>query len=347
MVRVLIVDDSAVVRHVFTTELSRDPDVEVVGAAPDPFVARDMIAEHNPDVITLDIEMPRMDGITFLRKLMQYHPLPVVVVSSLTKRGSELAMEAMEAGAVEVMTKPKAAYSVGDLSVELIDKVKAAACVRVSQVESDKKPVARLAMTKTTDKIVAIGASTGGTKALEQVLQVLPSSAPGIVIVQHMPEHFTKTFADRLDAMCAVDVFEAEDGMTVRSGRVMIAPGNRHMLLRRSGARYFVEIKDGPRVSRHKPSVNVLFRSVAKYAGANSVGVLMTGMGSDGAAGLKEMQGAGAYTIAQDEATSIVFGMPKEAITLGAVQEVLPLGGIAAKILEVASQVTAGVAARG
>jgi len=337
-IRVLVVDDSAVVRQIFERELSRDPQIEVVGTAPDPYIARDKIVTLKPDVVTLDVEMPRMDGITFLRKLMQHYPLPVIVVSSLTARGGELALEALSAGAVEVMSKPGAAYAVGDMSVELVDKIKAAARVRVRPgarpaPRAEPHPTARLAMTRTTNKVVAIGASTGGTQALQEVLTALPAASPGIVIVQHMPEHFTKSFADRLNSLSAMEVKEAVDGDTVAPGKALLAPGNYHMLLRRSGAMYYVEVKPGPLVNRHRPSVDVLFKSVARYAGANAVGVILTGMGADGADGLKLMRDAGAATIAQDEASSVVFGMPKEAIARGGAGTVAPLDQIAGNIL--------------
>lgn len=340
-IRVLIVDDSAVVRQIFTKELSRDDALEIVGVAPDPYVARDKIIALKPDVITLDIEMPRMDGITFLRKLMRFSPMPVIVVSSLTEKGGALAMEALEAGAVEVLSKPGTAYTVGDMSVELIDKIKAAAKVKVQKPISatlPRRPVAvpKLAMTQTTHKIIAIGTSTGGTEALRSIIPLLPPNAPGIVVVQHMPEHFTRSFADRLDELSAVRVKEAEDGDTVVPGKVLIAPGNFHMLLRRSGARYFVRVKTGPLVSRHRPSVDVLFKSVAKYAGANAVGIIMTGMGRDGAEGILQMKKAGAQTIAQNEATCVVYGMPKEAVANESIDHVLPLDQIGRKMLRLA-----------
>lgn len=338
MPRVLIVDDSAVVRQVFAQALARDPDLEVVGTAPDPYIARDMIVELRPDVITLDMEMPRMDGLTFLRKLMEHFPLPVVVVSSLTQRGGRLAMEALDCGAVEVLCKPDSAYAVGDLANRLIETVKAAALVRLKPRTAPPAKVVspKLAMTETTNRVVAIGASTGGTKALEAVLTALPANAPGTVIVQHMPEHFTRSFAERLNEACTMEVREAADGDSVIPGRVLIAPGNHHLLLRRSGARYYVQVKDGPEVSRHRPSVDVLFRSVATYAGSNAVGVILTGMGKDGAAGLLEMRNAGARTIAQDEATCVVYGMPREAAALGAAEQIQPLDQIPAAILKAA-----------
>jgi two-component system, chemotaxis family, protein-glutamate methylesterase/glutaminase len=337
--RVLIVDDSAVVRDIFTRELSRYEEIEVVGSAPDPYVARDLIVKLKPDVITLDIEMPRMDGITFLRKLMHYYPIPVVIVSSLTSKGGSLAFEALEAGAVDVMCKPGSSYTVGDMSVELADKIKAAANVRVVTKKITKNNQfgkKLLSMTKTTNKVIALGASTGGTQAIEMVLSALPANSPGFVIVQHMPEHFTKCFADRLNQVCSMEVKEAENDDTVTPGRVLIAPGNYHMLLCRSGARYFVQVKAGPLVTRHRPSVNVLFKSVARYAGANAVGVILTGMGADGAQGMLEMKKNGARNIAQDENSSVVFGMPKEAIALNAVDHILPLDFIPQKILELA-----------
>lgn len=339
-IRVLVVDDSASVRQVLSRELARDPDIEVVGTAPDPYVARDKIVQLRPDVVTLDVEMPRMDGITFLRKLMQYYPLPVIIVSSLTPAGGELALEALDAGAVDVICKPNAAYSIGDMSVNFIDKVKAAARVRVGPKRSQQfdAPNRKLAMTRTTHKILAIGASTGGTEALARVLAAMPVNAPGTLIVQHMPEYFTRSFAQRLNDLCAMEVLEAENGMTVTPGKVLLAPGNYHMLLRRSGTVYYVEVKSGPLVTRHRPSVDVLFKSVAKYAGRNAVGVIMTGMGADGAQGITEMHDNGAATIAQDEKSCIVFGMPKEAIARGGIDHVVPLDGIPGMALELAQR---------
>jgi len=336
-IKVLIVDDSAIVRNIFTNELSRDSEIEVVGAAPDPYVARDKIVLLKPDVITLDVEMPRMDGITFLRKLMKHFPLPVIVVSSLTPKGGELALEALEAGAVEVMCKPGKSYTVGDMSAELIEKIKAASRVDVKRALSNPLVAQeRLSLARTTNKVVAIGASTGGTKALEVVLAALPANVPGTLIVQHMPEHFTHSFAVRLNGLCAMEVKEAEEGDRVVPGKVLIAPGNKHMLLRRSGAMYYVQIKNGPMVHHQRPSVEVLFNSVAQYAGRNAVGAILTGMGADGAAGLLKMKEHGASTIAQDERSCVVFGMPKEAIKLGAAEHVLPLEQVAQKILELA-----------
>lgn len=339
MIKVLIVDDSAVVRQIFQRELSRDAEIEVIGTAPDPYVARDMILAQRPDVVTLDLEMPRMDGVTFLRKLMHYQPMPVVVVSSLTPASSELALEVLAAGAVDVVCKPGAAYTVGDMVPALIERIKAAAHMRVRPLAmprpaSEDAPLA--ALSRTTNKVVAIGASTGGTVAIEHILREMPPDLPGTVITQHMPEMFTKSFAKRLDGIARVTVKEAEDGDSVVPGVVLIAPGNRHLVLKRSGARYFVNVKDGPLVNRHRPSVDVMFRSVAQAAGRNAIGVILTGMGGDGAKGLLEMKEAGARTLAQDEASSVVFGMPKVAIEAGAVEDVLPLERIARQVLTLA-----------
>jgi two-component system chemotaxis response regulator CheB len=337
-VRVLIVDDSAVVRQVLQRELSQAPGIEVVGGAADPYVARDKILSLKPDVLTLDVEMPRMDGITFLRKLMASYPLPVIIVSSLTPAGCATAMEALEAGAVEVMEKPALAEAEGlrEFGIQLADKIRAAAQVRrvrPTRPELTKKRAPTLAMTKTTNKVLAIGASTGGTEALRAVLQEMPPSCPGIVIVQHMPEGFTRSFAERLNEICTIRVAEAEDGMSVLPGHAVVARGNFHLVLQRSGARYYVEVREGPLVCRHRPSVEVLFNSVAKVAGANAIGVLLTGMGADGAEGLKTLRDAGAHTIAQDEASSVVFGMPREAIRLGAAERVVSLDRIPQAVL--------------
>ncbi|MET1028663.1 MAG: chemotaxis response regulator protein-glutamate methylesterase [Dongiaceae bacterium] len=352
-IRVLIVDDSASVRETLSQILQADPAIEVLGTAADPFVAARRISEEIPDVITLDVEMPRMDGITFLRKIMSQRPIPVVMCSSLTEQGSATLMQALEAGAVDVILKPRmdTAQFFHESSLRICDVVKAAAHARLrgplgrpSKVKSPEKklsadvilpaPASEHAMVRTTEKVICIGASTGGTESLRVVLEDLPADSPGIVVVQHMPEKFTEAFARRLNSLCDVEVKEAADGDTVRRGRVLIAPGNHHMLLQRSGARYYVSIKEGPLVSRHRPSVDVLFRSAAKYAGANALGIIMTGMGDDGAHGLGEMRQAGAYTIAQDEATSVVFGMPKEAIARGAVNKILPLGLLASEIIK-------------
>lgn len=343
-IKVLIVDDSAVVRQILARELEKDPAIQVVGTATDPYAARDKIISLAPDVLTLDIEMPRMDGITFLRKLMRYHPIPVVIVSSLTAAGGQLAMEALDAGAVEVMCKPGAAYKVGDLTVQLIDKVKAAAQVRLEKRiiaprggAAVQKPAGFKALTQTTNKIIAIGTSTGGTEALRHVLPLFPADCPGIMIVQHMPEQFTRAFAESLNRECLIEVKEAEEGDMVSPGRALIAPGNHHMILNRSGARYYAQIKETPRVNRHRPSADVLFQSVAMVAGRNAVGVIMTGMGNDGAAGLKAMRDAGAITIAQDEQSCVVFGMPREAIKLG-VDKIVPLSDITRTVLQIVQE---------
>jgi len=352
-IRVLVVDDSAVVRQTLTDILASDPEIEVLGAASDPFVAAKRIQQEVPDVITLDVEMPRMDGITFLRKIMAQRPIPVVMCSSLVEARSETLMQALEAGAVDILLKPKLDTRQGLLEarVTICDTIKGAARARLNrgarprggEIRAVEKkltadavlppPSGRHAMARTTESVVCIGASTGGTEALREVLQALPADSPGIVVVQHMPERFTAAFAHRLNGLCAVEVKEAADGDTVLRGRVLIAPGARHTLLRRSGARYHVEVKDGPLVARHRPSVDVLFRSAAQCAGGNATGIIMTGMGDDGARGLLEMRRAGAHTVAQDEATSVVFGMPKEAIAAGAVERVLPLESLASEIL--------------
>lgn len=335
-VRVLIVDDSALVRRILTEDLSRDPDLEVIGSAPDPFVARDMIVRDRPDVLTLDIEMPRMDGLTFLRKLMQHFPLPVVIVSSLTAAGSKVALEALDAGAVDVMHKPGGPRSVDDVAVRLADKLKAAARVDVGARHKLPKPAppTRLSFAGGSRAILAIGASTGGPQALEAVLRAMPENAPGIVIVQHMPETFTGAFAERLDQLSTIEVKEAAHGDAIRTGRALLAPGDKHMLVRKSAGGFMVELREGPLVNRHRPSVDVLFRSTARTAGAAAVGVLLTGMGRDGAEGLLEMRQAGAATIAQDEATCVVYGMPREAVELGAATQVLPLPEIAGAALK-------------
>jgi len=338
-IKVLVVDDSAVVRKVFKEEISRENDMEVVGTAPDPYVARDKIVKLKPDVVTLDIEMPRMDGITFLRKLMRHYPLPVIIVSSLTRNGGKLAMEALALGAVEVMSKPSSAYSVGEMGVQLTDKIRAVARLRVSpRKESPSKKSIRTkaaskALAETTNKIVAIGASTGGTEALKTVLTGMPPNAPGTLVVQHMPANFTASFAERLDELSAMTIKEAKDGDSLINGVALLAPGNYHMLLKRSGARYYVQVKKGPLVHHQRPAVDVLFHSVANYAGSNAIGVILTGMGADGALGLLKMKEAGARTVAQDEKSCIVFGMPKEAIKLGGVDKVVPLNSVGRTVL--------------
>jgi len=334
-IKVLVVDDSAVVRKVFREGLSREKDIEVVGTAPDPYVARDKIVKLKPHVVTLDIEMPRMDGITFLRKLMRYYPLPVIIVSSLTPKGSKLAMDALSLGALEVISKPSSAYSVGEMSIQLIDKIRAVAHARLKpREEREAQKNAQVieayqALSETTNKVIAIGASTGGTEALKVVLTAMPPNAPGILAVQHMPANFTTSFAQRLNELSAMTVREAKDGDSLMNGIALIAPGNYHMLLKRSGARYYVQIKNGPLVNHQRPAVDVLFHSVASYAGSNAIGVLLTGMGSDGAIGLLKMREAGARTVVQDEKSCIVFGMPKEAIKLGAAEKVVSLENIA------------------
>lgn len=336
-VRVLIVDDSAIVRELLQRNLSRDPEIEVVGTAPDPYVARDKIVALKPDVVSLDIEMPRMDGITFLKKLMTYYPLPVIILSSLTPKGGALAIEALEAGAVDVICKTSSGNGTGDIYAELAAKIKEAA--RVKATTARPEPAARrLPMLRAAHKIVAVGASTGGTVALMELLSAMPGNAPGFVIVQHMPKHFTRAFASRLNEVCAVEVKEAESGDAVVPGRALIAPGDLHTLVRRTDSHFFVQVKDGPLVSRHRPSVNALFRSVSQCAGRNAVGVILTGMGSDGAEGMKEMKDRGAYTIAQDEASCVIFGMPKEAIALRCVDSVLPIDNIPSKIIEIAQR---------
>ncbi len=379
-IKVLIVDDSAVVRQTLAEILKGDPDIEVMGVAGDPYFAANKIAHEVPDVITLDIEMPRMDGLTFLRKIMTQHPIPVVIISSLTERGTQTGIKALEYGAVEIITKPKLGTKefIEESEVRIRDAVKAAAAARPNikrksrhageePVEAKKtapaeKPVEKRSkpreykqlevkpklsadavitmssqsgsMIKTTEKVVAVGASTGGTEALKVFLEQLPSDCPGIVVVQHMPEQFTRSFAERLNQLCKITVKEAENNDTVIRGRALIAPGNHHMLLKRSGARYYVEINDGPLVNRHRPSVDVLFRSTAKFAGANAIGVIMTGMGDDGARGLLEMREVGAHTIAQDEKTCVVYGMPKEAVKLGGAIQIVGLPQIADAVLK-------------
>jgi two-component system chemotaxis response regulator CheB len=338
-IKVLIVDDSAIVRKVFSQELSKYPDIEIVGTAPDPFVARDKILRLKPDVITLDVEMPRMDGVTFLRKLMKYYPIPVIIVSSLTQKGGKLTLEALDIGAVEVIAKPGGSFSVGDMSGQLLEKIRAASKVKMSRENKNSRPESEKAepmkaLAETSHKIIAIGASTGGTEALKEVLSKMPVNSPGILVVQHMPAKFTSAFAERLDSLCQIRVREAKDGDSVIPGTALIAPGNLHMILRRSGARYYVEVKNGPMVHHQRPAVDILFKSTAKYAGPNSIGAILTGMGVDGAAGLLEMKQAGAGTIAQDENTCVVFGMPKESIKLGAVDKVVPIYQVAHEIIK-------------
>jgi two-component system chemotaxis response regulator CheB len=345
---VLIVDDSAVVRATLTRIINAAPDLEVIGVAADPFIAAAKIRERVPDVITLDIEMPRMDGLTFMRKIMTQHPIPIVVCSALTADGTQAAMRAMELGAVDIVAKPQVGTKrfLEESSTRITDAIRGAATARLDllgmelrrRVEPKRTADAVLprrarTMLSTTDRVIALGASTGGTEAIRAVLSEMPADCPGLVIVQHMPPMFTTHFAERLDQISTIEVKEAADGDAVIVGRALIAPGDKHMLLVRSGARYHVQIIDGPLVSRHRPSVDVLFRSVAENAGPNAVGVLMTGMGDDGARGLLEMREAGARTVAQDEATSVVFGMPAAAIACGAAEEAIGLPQIANRVV--------------
>ncbi len=351
--RVLIVDDSAIVRKILAEALNGEPDIEIVGTAPDPYVARDKILSLQPDVLTLDIEMPRMDGLTFLRKLMQFHPLPVVVISSLAQPSCRIALKALETGAVEVLAKPGGPYSVGELRHNLAQKVRAAAAARIRRPEhnggADSHPPppstapdpARIAPLSglSADTIIAIGASTGGTEAIAAVLSRLPASAPAALIAQHIPPEFSRAFANRLNETCAMEVREAQDGDTLRAGLALVAPGDFHLVARKAGGRTFVNVKGGPRVCYQRPSVDVLFHSVAETAGRRAVGVLLTGMGNDGAQGLLRMRQSGARTIAQDEASCVVFGMPREAIELNAAEQVLPLRSISEAMLAAAARV--------
>jgi two-component system chemotaxis response regulator CheB len=339
-IKVLIIDDSALIRSLLTEIVNRQPDMGVVGAAPDPLVAREMIRELNPDVLTLDVEMPRMDGLEFLEKLMRLRPMPVVMVSTLTQRGAESTMRALELGAVDYVTKPKIDISrgVGEAGQELVDKIRLAARARVRALARAPAAVTTLAALgnrrASTEKLIIIGASTGGTEAIKDVLVQLPPDSPGILITQHMPAGFTRSFAQRLDSLCRISVKEAEHGERILPGHAFIAPGDKHLLVRRSGANYVTELSDGPPVNRHRPSVEVLFKSAAQHLGPNALGVMLTGMGKDGATAMLEMRQAGAFNVAQDEATCVVFGMPKEAIAVGAVEEILPVQKIAARLLE-------------
>ncbi len=358
-IRVLIVDDSALVRQTLTKIMETDRGIEVVGAAPDPFIAREKIKKLNPDVLTLDVEMPKMDGVSFLRNLMRLRPMPVVMVSSLTEKGADITLEALELGAVDFVNKPKIdlAHSLEDYSAEVISKVKAAAVAKLRAGSPRKASNGRAAPAemviaekfsadvvigksapakhfRTTDRVIAIGASTGGTEALKVVLESMPANCPGIVIAQHIPPVFSTSFAQRMDGICAMSVFEASDGQQILPGHVYIAPGDAHLMMVRDGARYRCKLSDAPPVNRHRPSVDVLFRSVAQNAGNNAIGAILTGMGDDGARGLKEMQEAGAKTFAQDEKTSVVWGMPGEAVSLGAADIILPLDQVSSRILE-------------
>ena len=348
--KVLVVDDSALIRRVLTEIIAREPDMTVVGAASNPLVAREMIRTTNPDVLTLDIEMPQMDGLDFLEKLMRLRPMPVVMVSTLTRSGSEATLRALELGAIDFVAKPTldVARGMEDYAREIVGKIRIA-----SRVPRRRAPAVRTAPAMlgavgnarlSTEKLIAIGASTGGTEAVRELLQMMPADAPGVLVTQHMPPGFTRTFAERLNGICRVRVAEAQGGERVMPGHVYIAPGGRHLKLGRSGANYVTIVEDGPPINRHKPSVEALFRSTAQMAGRNAIGVMLTGMGRDGAAAMREMRDAGAYNFAQDEASCVVFGMPKEAIAAGAVDEVLPLGSIASRILQhLASQGGKGV----
>lgn len=338
LIRVLIVDDSAIVRKILTEALAGERDIEVVGTAPDPYVARDKILSLRPDVLTLDLEMPRMDGLTFLKKLMHFHPLPAVVISSLAQPSCRIAVQALEYGAVEVLAKPGGPYSVGELRHTLASKIRAAAAARVGRPgtaadQPMRSPPPAVHPRLPNNTVIAIGASTGGTEAIASVLTRLPALTPATVIVQHIPPQFSRAFANRLNEICALDVKEAEDGDPLRPGLALVAPGDFHMLLRHSGGQYSVHVKTGPRVCYQRPSVDVLFASVAEVARNRAVGILLTGMGADGAQGLLKMRQAGARTIAQDEASSVVFGMPREAIALGAAEQVLPLSAVPDSIL--------------
>ena len=346
-IKVMVVDDSAVVRKVLTQLIDAEPDMEVCGTAPDPYSARDKLVALKPDVMTLDIEMPRMDGITFLKKVMQHFPIPTIIVSSVTKQGCETSMKALEIGAVNVIPKPSEAYSIESIEPQLLQAIRAAALARISKTPASSADTAKstavpeaakISSITTTNKIIAIGSSTGGTEALKEVLLRMPSNSPGMVCVQHMPAGFTKAFADRLNNSCPVEVREAKDGDSVQTGLALIAPGDFHMVLRRDGARYVVRLKKGPQVWHQRPAVDVLFKSVAEYAGNNVCGVILTGMGKDGAKGFELMKAAGSINIAQDEKTCVVYGMPKAAFETGCVDYVVPLLDIPNKIVEVVTK---------
>jgi two-component system, chemotaxis family, protein-glutamate methylesterase/glutaminase len=348
IIKVMLVDDSAVVRQTISKVLDSDPEIDVIDACQDPYIAAKKLRKEIPDVIVLDVEMPRMDGITFLQKIMSQNPIPVIICSTLVEKGAETTLKALEYGAVDIIQKPTIGTKkfLEEAQILLTDAVKAAAKVNVKKLSTRSRQVAPKltadavlpgvsgkAMSKTTEKIIVIGASTGGTEAVRTVLEAMPHDAPGIVVVQHMPQGFTASFAQRLNEYCKINVKEASDGDSILRGHALIAPGNFHTLIKRSGARYFVEVREGPLVARHRPSVDVLFRSTARYAGSNAVAAILTGMGDDGAAGMKEMHETGAYTIAQDEKTSVVYGMPASAVKQGGVDKILPLNKIAAELV--------------
>ncbi|WP_213991017.1 chemotaxis response regulator protein-glutamate methylesterase [Sodalis sp. dw_96] len=344
-IRVLCVDDSALMRQLMTEIINGFPDMEVVATAPDPLVARELIKKLNPAVLTLDVEMPRMDGLDFLEKLMRLRPMPVVMVSSLTGRGSEITLRALELGAIDFVTKPQSGLRDGMLaySESIAEKIRTAARAQLPKRHSGDTPAVLHVPLLSSEKLIAIGASTGGTEAIRHVLEPLPANSPALLITQHMPPGFTRSFAERLNKLCQITVKEAEDGERILPGHAYIAPGARHMELARSGANYQIRLHDGPPVNRHRPSVDVLFKSVAQYAGRNAVGVILTGMGNDGAAGLLAMRTAGAYTLAQDEASCVVFGMPREAIAMGGSNEVVPLHQMSQRMM---TQISAGQALR-
>jgi two-component system chemotaxis response regulator CheB len=345
-IKVLVIDDSALIRGVLKEIINRENDMECVGAAPDPLAARELIKALNPDVLTLDVEMPKMDGLDFLQRLMRLRPMPVLMISTLTEGGSNITFRALELGAADFVAKPKLDIARGmeEYAIEITDKIRAVAQAQVRKkiieplIHEKFSADAILPSTKgrysSTEKLIVIGASTGGTEAIKEVLNKLPADAPGVLVTQHMPEHFTKSFADRLNSLCRISVKEAEHNERILPGFAYVAPGNSHLLIKRSGARYMVELNQGPLVNRHRPSVDVLFRSAANVAGANALGIILTGMGKDGVQGMLEMKQAGSFTIAQDEASCVVFGMPKEAIAAGGVREVLPLQNIARRTME-------------
>ena len=345
-IKVLVIDDSALIRGVMKEIINRENDMVCVGAAPDPLVAREMIKSLNPDVLTLDVEMPKMDGLDFLERLMRLRPMPVLMVSSLTESGSDITFRALELGAVDFFSKPKMDIARGmeEYAIGITDKIRAVAQARVRKTVATPLTQEKLSADvilpsavrrfSSTEKLIVIGASTGGTEAIKEILVKLPADAPGILVTQHMPENFTKSFADRLNSLCKISVKEAEHNERILPGHAYIAPGNSHLLLKRSGAHYIAELNQGPLVNRHRPSVDVLFRAAANIAGANALGIILTGMGKDGMQGMLEMRQAGSYTIAQDEASCVVFGMPKEAIAAGAACEVLPLQNIARRTME-------------